>query len=1005
MIRLLRQSNIRRSRLLLALVAVLAFAAVHTSAADAGSTNGSVGIIVRLSDPPVSRYAGTAGFARTSTDGTGTRLDPRSPAVRSYRARLAARQDAFVASARTMVPEVQLLHRYQMVLGGVALRVPETAVDAIAALPGVVAVYRDSLLHLATEASPTFIGAKGAWKDLGGQESAGEGVIVGVLDTGIWPEHPSLSDPDPTGNAYAPLGVFPACQFGTGANPGPPFTCNNKLIGAYRFMAGYDACVTAGNCAFPAGTFTSARDEDGHGTHTATTAAGNGQLPATVLGVERGNVSGIAPRARVIAYKVCGASGCLDSDCAAAVDQAISDGVDVINFSVEGGLAPYSDPVELAFFDAYASGVFVAASAGNSGPDAETVEHRGPWVTTVAASTQKRFFASTLKLASSDGAKLTVKGSTITAGIDPPAALVDAATLGDPFCTNGTPDAALFGKVVLCERGVNQRLAKSFNVAQRGGVGMVLYNPDLQGFTTDNHRIPTISLENDAGAAVKTFLTLHPDVEASFTAGKAKRGAGDRVASFSSRGGPLQLLGVNKPDITAPGVLILAGNSPATTTPTDADNELFQVILGTSMSSPHVAGAAALVRALHPTFTPGQIKSTLMTLASGKVFDADGAPFDPFDAGAGRLALKKLADVPITFDAQPFEFEAVSHLWDVNLPSLYVPNVASTITVTRTAHSVRDTSTTLKLKVAAPDDLVVTVPAEITVPAGGDTAFPIQVDVSAVPEGQVRHATILFSGGGPKLRFPVTVRKISGTATLYAGNGGGAFFAPGGIFRVDQAFGSASFLGDPVTPGGLTGIAFTSDGSLYGATNEGGVSRLVRINPDTGALIGYVGAITDDDFFGFAIAIADLAAQPGTGLLYGVRWNGDGQGLAGYIYAINPTTAFATLVGSTGTCAEGGLAFAPDGTLYFTGAASCGSATRALHVLNPATAAIVSSIPLGGFYDGLTVRPTDGALFASSAFAATGDDSLFVIDPATGVEVFWGRSGTGTLADLAFRAQ
>jgi len=200
MIRLLRQSNIRRYRRLLALVAVLAFAAVRTSAADAGSTNGSVGIIVRLSDPPVSRYAGTAGFARTSTDGTGTRLDPRSPAVRSYRAGLAARQDAFVATARTIVPEVQLLHRYQMVLGGVALRVPETAVDAIAALPGVVAVYRDSLLHLATEASPTFIGAKGAWKDLGGQESAGEGVIVGVLDTGIWPEHPSLSDPDPAGN-------------------------------------------------------------------------------------------------------------------------------------------------------------------------------------------------------------------------------------------------------------------------------------------------------------------------------------------------------------------------------------------------------------------------------------------------------------------------------------------------------------------------------------------------------------------------------------------------------------------------------------------------------------------------------------------------------------------------------------------------------------------------------------------------------------------------------------
>jgi subtilisin family serine protease len=138
--------------------------------------------------------------------------------------------------------------------------------------------------------------------------------------------------------------------------------------------------------------YTSARDDDGHGTHTSSTAAGNADVQASIFGVSRGIVSGIAPRAHVIMYKVCGAAGCYQSDSAAAVEQAIMDGVNVINFSISGGAKPYSDAVELAFLDAYAAGVFVAASAGNAGPTADTTDHRGPWVTTVAASTQNRAF-------------------------------------------------------------------------------------------------------------------------------------------------------------------------------------------------------------------------------------------------------------------------------------------------------------------------------------------------------------------------------------------------------------------------------------------------------------------------------------------------------------------------------------------------------------------------------------------------------------------------------------
>jgi subtilisin family serine protease len=213
-------------------------------------------------------------------------------------------------------------------------------------------------------------------------------VIVGVLDTGIWPEHPSFSDPDPAGKAYPPPAVPHQCQFDIGDHPGPDFACNKKLIGAYRFLAAYDACVGAGGCTMPAAAFTSARDENGHGTHTASTAAGNAEVPATLLGIDRGRSSGIAPRAQVIATR-CAATTGVPGDCAAAVDQAILDGVDVINFSIGGGTRPtrtwWSSPSSTHTRRASSS-----PPPREQRPERRDGRHRGPWVTTVGASSQKR---------------------------------------------------------------------------------------------------------------------------------------------------------------------------------------------------------------------------------------------------------------------------------------------------------------------------------------------------------------------------------------------------------------------------------------------------------------------------------------------------------------------------------------------------------------------------------------------------------------------------------------
>jgi subtilisin family serine protease len=714
---------------------------------------------------PLASYRGSlAGLAATAPRAIGlAKLDARSLNSQRYLAHLNARQLAFATQLRGAIPTARVLHRYQAVLNGVAVSVPVTRISRLAALPGVAAIYEDKLLRLQTDASPAFIGAPAVWTQLAGQDKAGEGVIIGVLDSGIWPEHPSLSNPDAGGKAYPPPPGPPrACEFGLGALPGPAFTCNNKLIGARRFMATYDAQVGL----LPT-EFTSARDDNGHGTHTATTAGGNRQVAASISGRSLGLVTGVAPRAHIMVYKVCGEQGCYSSDSAAAVNQAILDGVDVINFSISGGGEPYSDPVSLAFLDAYEAGVFVAASAGNAGPTADTVDHREPWTTTVAASTSNRQFQATVSLRASNNATQVLTGASIMTGLPTPASVVVPT---DTFCQSPFAPGSVAGKVVVCQRGINARVAKGFNVLQGGAVGMILVNPSLQGLGTDNHFLPTVHLENDAGAALTAFLTANAGVTATLSSGMAMPAVGDVMAPFSSRGGPGMSLGIAKPDVTAPGVQVLAGQTPTlAVSEAGPQGELFQAIQGTSMSSPHVAGAAALLKHLHPDWTPGQIKSALMTTATGNVRKEDGStPATPFDTGSGRIDLTKAGNPGLLFDESRANFVALQgRLWEANYPSLYVPAFLGQITVQRRVQNTRNTSRQWRLAVLGPPDLKVTVPVSLTVPALGTAAFDITVDGSGIELGGTRHAVVeLRRMGEATLRFPVTVVRRAASVPL-----------------------------------------------------------------------------------------------------------------------------------------------------------------------------------------------------------------------------------------------
>jgi hypothetical protein len=746
---------------LLVLTTALATACLVAAAPSAAET---VGVIVKLEDDPVATYKGgvarSAGgrvgtFAATARAATAPRLDPTSRAVASYRAYLAAKQRAFERTARQAIPGARTLYRYDMVLGGVAMEVPETAIATLERLPGVRAVYRDGVAELLTDKTPAFIGAKAVWGKVGGDDEAGEGVIVGILDTGIWPEHPSFADPDPKGKPYvAPPGTR-ACAFSGGANPGAPFACNGKLIGAYRFLAAHDACTT---CPHSPEDFSSARDGDGHGSHTAGTAAGNRAVKATLFGLKRGKLSGMAPRAHIIAYKVCGPSRqCFFSDTVAAVQQAILDGVDVINFSVGGGDHPYFSVSELAFRDAYAAGIFVAAGAGNSGPTPDTVSHLGPWVTTVGASTHTRGFTSKLTLAAADGAKLKLAGNSVMPGIAKAVPVVDALGLGDESCLDATPDGAFTGAIAVCRANV---VSQGANVLARGGVGAIVYDdPPIRLGRTDSQFLPAVELID--GSALGAFLAQHTGITAKFTAGKAAKTQPDVVIDFSSRGGPELAFGIVKPDLVAPGFAVVAADTPDHLDPAKRDGELFEVKRGTSMATPHVAGAGALLRDLHPDWTPGQIHSALLTTASttGLVAEDGVTPATPFDRGAGRVQLKKAMAPGLTFDVPVDDYvDHAADLWTVNHPSVFLPAAApNAVSVSRTAKSELAKESVWDLTVQPAPGLAVTVPAQLTLPAGGTAEFTIGVDKTIVPAGQVRHATLTMKYKSFVATLPISV--------------------------------------------------------------------------------------------------------------------------------------------------------------------------------------------------------------------------------------------------------
>ncbi|KAJ8511735.1 hypothetical protein OPV22_002169 [Ensete ventricosum] len=556
----------------------------------------------------------------------------------------------------TVSSEVQMIYMYTNVISGFAARLTELELEAMSVMPGFVRAYPDRMYRLQTTHTPAFLGLlmhQGLWN----ASNYGKGIIIGVLDTGIFPDHPSFSG---LGMPPPPAKWRGRCDFNASS-------CNNKLIGARSFISG--AMAMKGQAVASE----SPIDDDGHGTHTASTAAGAAVPGAEVLGNAKGMAIGMAPLAHVAMYKVCGETDCASSDILAGMDAAVADGADVLSLSLGGPSLPFDeDTIAVGAFGAIEKGVFVSCAAGNSGPVSSTLSNEAPWILTVAASTMDRNIRVTVML----GNGLSFDGESIFQPNSFPPALypvVYAGANGSPAtaqCANGSFDGFdVKGKIVLCDRGGGiARLEKGATVLSAGGIGMILANQATDGYSTlaDAHVLPASHVSFAAGDQIKAFInsSSNPTAALLFKGTVLGTSPAPAITSFSSRGPSLASPGILKPDITGPGVSVLAAWPFRVGPPSNYTGTTFNIISGTSMSTPHLSGIAALVKSARPDWSPAAIKSAIMTTAS--VVDHSGKPIvneqllqaDLFAIGAGHVNPVKASNPGLVYDLSADDYIA-----------------------------------------------------------------------------------------------------------------------------------------------------------------------------------------------------------------------------------------------------------------------------------------------------------------------------------------------------------
>lgn len=771
--------------------------------------------IVRLTDSAVTSYKGNiAGYEKTNSSAKKSGLNnptfnAKSKAALKYVSYLEQKQTSLVSEVSSKLGfNMPNLRSYKYAINGMLTDLTYQQAKDLGKMQGVAFVAQEEILQLETDTGPVIVGAPAVWDGTAGaSEYMGEGLVIGMLDTGINTDHRSFAATGDDG--YTVVNPLGADNY-LGDCVADATLCNSKLIGVYSWSEITDAYSDP---IFDIADQRPANGEDygGHGSHTAGTAGGNILTDVNVPQVDPyggntgdgvptgyivGQMSGVAPHANIISYQVCWPgnngdtySGCPTSTAVAAIDQAIIDGVDVINYSIGGSnlYDPWEHPVDFAFFNANAAGIFVATSAGNSGPDAGTSTKAGPWYTAVGGTNHGNGgsngfggLTSTKTIGTftggdttapleitGGGANLGFTGDIVYAGDfsnanDPDG---DSAQCLEPFPV----DTFTATQIVVCDRGAIARTAKAENVVAGGAGGYVLANADAeQTLAEDYYQVPGIHISFDDGVALKAWIASGANHMATIGAASFERltNVADAIWEFSSRG-PNTNGGVIVPSIAAPGASVLSATADENpfhdgTTPAPAD---FNFYSGTSMASPHVAGSAILVKQAHPGWNPDQIRSALMMTANTNITKEDGTTAaDPFDMGSGRVQVNEAINAGLVmsetaqnyFDAYP---GAGGDATTLNTPAM-TNSCALTCVWTRTfevvtagTYTLTAGSSALTMDTASFDGLV-----------GDLVSIEFTLDVSTLDYNQQAFNSVtIIADGQPDLHLPVAATSNKGS--------------------------------------------------------------------------------------------------------------------------------------------------------------------------------------------------------------------------------------------------
>ncbi|KAF8413405.1 hypothetical protein HHK36_001387 [Tetracentron sinense] len=697
-----------------------------------------------------------------------------------------------------------ILYSYKHGFSGFAARITESQAEQISDFPGVVQVIPNRIRKLHTTRSWDFLGlhSRSLRNNLLSESNMGDGTIIGVIDSGVWPESQSFNDES--------MGPIPShwkgiCQVGERFNSS---NCNKKLIGARWFIKGVSRLTNPINVS-RFGEFLSPRDGIGHGTHTASTAAGSLVEKVSYGGLAAGLARGGAPLARLAIYKACWAidtEGCSDADLLKAFDKAIHDGVDILSVSIGLEVPLFSyvdqrDSIGIGSFHATAKGITVVCSGGNDGPSSQTIVNTAPWLITVAAATIDRAFPATIIL----GNNRTLLGQSMEIGkhkrgftglVYSEHIAVDSTDDESKGCKFGSLNATLAaGKIVLCFSIPNKQniYTASYAVSEAGGVGLI-YAKSRDNLLGSCDFVPCIEVDYEVGTQILSYIrnSRSPVAKLSHPETIVGKWVSPRVAYFSSRGPSSMSPAVLKPDIAAPGVSILAAYPPFT----DPMNSYEYVLKsGTSMACPHVAGIAALIKSLHRDWSPAAIKSALVTTASqtgtdgGKII-AEGEtrkPADPFDIGGGHANPNRAANPGLIYNTTMHDYvkflcsmsysnSAITNLTkskttckkkrhfrlNLNLPSISIPNLKKTIRVSRTVTNVGPINSMYKALVQPPHGIKVVVEPK-TLSFNSRTPilhFNVTFKSTQKVHGDYSFGSLTWTDGEHFVSSPIVVRYI-----------------------------------------------------------------------------------------------------------------------------------------------------------------------------------------------------------------------------------------------------